>query len=104
MSGSSSCAVSAVHRTMRFSLPETVTIRPPAWKLPKSPSTYMLDSRRRATVRRNGAPPRPGSGRYPKRDRRQGANASVSLPATISPAASRPTTGAITTPACMTAR
>ena len=33
MSGSSSCAIPAVNRTMRFSLPETVTIRPPAWKL-----------------------------------------------------------------------
>ena len=45
-----------------------------------------------------------GTGGHPKRDRRQGANASASLPATISPVASRPTMGAITTPACMTAR
>ena len=34
-----------------------------------------------------------GSGGCPKRDRRQGTNASASLPATISPVASRPTTG-----------
>ena len=95
---------SVVNRTTRFSLPENVTIRPPAWKLPKTPSAYMLDSHCRADVRRNGVPPRSGSGCYPKRDTRQGANASASLPATISPVASRPTTGAITTPACMTAR
>ena len=36
---------------------------------------------------------RRGTGGYPKRDRRQGTNASASLPATISPVASRPTTG-----------
>ena len=53
---------------------------------------------------RNGVSPRRGSECYPNRDTRQGANASASLPATISPVASRPTTGAITTPACMTAR
>ena len=68
------------------------------------PETYVLDSRRRAAIRRNGAPLRPGSGCYPMRDSRQGANTSASLPATISPVASRPTTGAIATPACMTAR
>ena len=97
-------SASVVNRTMRCSLPETATTRPPAWQLPKSPSAYMLDPRHRAAVRRNGVPPRSGAGCYPKRDTRQGANASASLPATISPVASRPTTGAIATPACMTAR
>ena len=41
---------------------------------------------------------------HPKRDARQGTNSWATFPATISPVASRPTTGAITTPACMTAR
>ena len=71
-------------------------------------SRSRLPGRRRSPIRfdcsRTSSPPAPMAGCYSKRDRTQGANASISLPATVSPVANLPTTGIITTRACMTTR